>query len=86
MEVNIYEAKTRLSQLVERAMAGEEVVIAKAGTPMVRLVRIEGPSRRVLGAAAGMIDYRAGWDDPMTDAELEEFLGNRGVGPDETTA
>ena len=56
MEVNIYEAKTRLSQLVERAMAGEEVVIAKAGTPMVRLVRIEGPGRRVLGAAAGMID------------------------------
>ncbi len=66
-------------------MAGEEVVIARAGMPMVKLVRIEGSGRRVLGAAAGMIDYRAGWDDPMTDSELEDFLGNRGVGPDEIT-
>jgi len=67
-------------------MAGEEVVIAKAGTPMVRLVRIERPTGRVLGAGAGMVEYREGWDDPMTDAELEEFLGNREAGPDETTA
>jgi hypothetical protein len=35
VEINIYEAKTRLSQLIERALAGEEVIIAKAGKPMV---------------------------------------------------
>ncbi|MFN7932067.1 MAG: type II toxin-antitoxin system prevent-host-death family antitoxin [Bryobacteraceae bacterium] len=74
MEVNIYEAKTKLSQLIERAMMGEEVVIAKAGKPMVRLVRVDSPKKRKLGTAAGMIRYTPGWDDPLTDAELEKML------------
>jgi prevent-host-death family protein len=39
--VNLYEAKTQLSKLVERAAAGEEIVIAKAGKPMARLVPVE---------------------------------------------
>ena len=43
MEMNIYEAKTKLSQLIERAMLGEDVIIAKAGKPMVKLVRINSP-------------------------------------------
>ncbi len=73
MEINLSEAKTKLSQLVERAMAVEEE-------------RIERPAGRVLGAAEGMVKYREGWDDPMTDAELEEFLGTRGVVLDETVA
>lgn len=43
MEVNIYEyeAKTHLSKFIERALAGEEVIIAKDGKPLVKLVRIE---------------------------------------------
>jgi prevent-host-death family protein len=44
--VNLHAAKTHLSRLVDKAMAGEEVVIAKAGKPMVRLVPIETKSRR----------------------------------------
>lgn len=44
-QVNLYEAKTQLSSLVERAAAGEEIVIAKNGKPMARLVPL-GPSRR----------------------------------------
>lgn len=41
--VNIHEAKTQLSRLIERAIAGESLVIAKAGKPMVKLVRVEAP-------------------------------------------
>ncbi len=44
-QVNLYEAKTHLSSLVERAAAGEEIVIAKNGKPMARLVAL-GPSSR----------------------------------------
>jgi prevent-host-death family protein len=42
MQVNIHEAKTQLSKLIEKAMNGEEVVIAKAGKPMVKLTKIGG--------------------------------------------
>jgi len=75
MEVNIHEAKTRLSQLIERALTGEEVIIAKAGKPMVRLVVIQPKTKRILGSARGTIQYREGWDAPMTDEEFDEFLG-----------
>ena len=77
MEMNIYQAKTKLSQLVERAMLGEEVIIAKAGKAMVKLVRIDAPAKRTLGTAAGKISYSEGWDAPMTDGELEAFLVNK---------
>lgn len=42
--VNIHEAKTQLSRLIERAMAGEPLVIAKAGKPLVKLVRLGAPN------------------------------------------
>jgi prevent-host-death family protein len=42
--VNIHEAKTQLSRLIERALAGEPLVIAKAGKPLVKLVRLDAPS------------------------------------------
>jgi prevent-host-death family protein len=52
--VNIHEAKTHLSRLVEQAAKGREFVIAKAGKPMVRVVALEPPSaKRVLGFMAG---------------------------------
>ncbi len=75
MEVNLYEAKAKLSQLVERAMVGEEIIIAKAGKPMVKLVRLDVAPKRVLGSAVGTIEYRDGWDDSMSDEELDAFLG-----------
>ena len=50
-QVNIHEAKTHFSRLVERAAAGEEIVIAKAGEPRARLVPLEHP-RRNAGRAA----------------------------------
>ena len=76
MEVNIHEAKSNLSKLIERARAGDEVIIAKAGTPMVRLVPVDRPAKRVFGSAKGLITFKKGWDAPMTKRELDEFLGD----------
>ena len=75
MEVNIHEAKSNLSKLIERARSGDEVIIAKAGTPMVRLVPVDRPTKRVFGTAKGLIKFKKGWDAPMTDREVDEFLG-----------
>ena len=74
MEVNIHEAKTHLSRLIERALSGEEVIIAKAGNPLVRLVRIE-QDVPVLGSASGAFVLDESWSAPLTDGELEELFG-----------
>jgi len=76
VEVNIHEAKSNLSKLIERARAGDEVIIAKAGTPMVRLVPVEPPRKPIFGAAKGLIKFKKGWDAPMTKRELDEFIGD----------
>lgn len=56
--------------------AMEQYVIARAGKPVAKLVRIrvEG-RRRILGSAKGTIWYTKDWDSPMTGKELEEFIG-----------
>lgn len=69
-EVNIHEAKTHLSRLLERVQQGEEVVIAKAGKPIAKLVKVEQQSPRKLGTAKGTIKFLPGWDDPITEEEL----------------
>ncbi len=74
MEVNVHEAKTHLSRLIEKALAGEEVIIAKAGQPVVRLVAISPRAPRELGSAAGQITWQEGWHLPLSDAEMDEFL------------
>jgi prevent-host-death family protein len=74
MEVNIHEAKTHLSRLLEQVAAGEEVIIAKAGKPIARLVPIGVPTP-VLGGAAGTIIFHPGWDDPLTDEEICTLFG-----------
>ena len=74
MEVNIHEAKTQLSRLIERALKGEEVTIAKAGHPLVRLTPIQ-TEKPVLGSARGLVKITRGWDRPMTDEEVEDIFG-----------
>jgi prevent-host-death family protein len=74
-EVNIHEAKTHLSRLLARVSQGEEIIIAKAGKPVAKLVKIETKRKRVLGLATGTIKFTPGWDAPMTDEEFEEFIG-----------
>ncbi len=74
MEVNIHHAKTHLSRLIEKALTGEDVIIAKAGQPVVRLVAIAPQPKRELGSAAGQITWLEGWHLPLTDAEIDTFL------------
>lgn len=74
--VNIYEAKTNLSDLVERAAGGEEIIIAKAGVAKVKLVPIAQPKvLREPGLWEGKIWYAPDWDAPMTEEELKEWYG-----------
>jgi len=69
MSVNIHEAKTHLSRLVDRAAAGEEIVIARAGKPVARLVAYQPPvTARELGTARGQI-----WIAPDFDEVDEEI-------------
>jgi prevent-host-death family protein len=76
VEVNTHYAKTHLSRLIEEVMLGQEVIIARAGKPVARLVRVAPPGgKRQLGSARGRIVFRPGWDAPMTKTELERFLG-----------
>jgi prevent-host-death family protein len=75
VEVNIYEAKTHLSRLIERALQGEEVTIARAGKPLVRLTPIER-KKPILGGAAGIIRFSEDWDSLETNLDIEKtFYG-----------
>ena len=68
--VNMHEAKTHLSRLVERAGAGEEIVIAKAGKPMVRLVPCEpARKRREFGKYKGQIVMAPDFDELPADMQ-----------------
>jgi prevent-host-death family protein len=74
MEVNVHEAKTHLSKLLERVALGEEVVIAKAGTPVARLVPIAGKAKkRVLGTAKGDFVVPDDFNDPLPK-EIEDLF------------
>jgi prevent-host-death family protein len=74
VEVNVHEAKTHLSRLLVRAMAGEEVIIMRAGRPMVRLTPVETPPfRRRLGTAKGEIVIADDFDAPLPDDVIAEF-------------
>ncbi|MCM5572067.1 type II toxin-antitoxin system prevent-host-death family antitoxin [Burkholderiaceae bacterium FT117] len=61
--VNLYEAKTQLSALVERAANGEEIVIAKAGRPLARLVAFEPAPALKFGSLKGKIEVPEDFDD-----------------------
>ncbi len=75
MVLNLYEAKTRLSSLVEEAAAGAEIIIAKAGKPRAKLVPIRRAGRRRPGSAKGRIRIAADFDAPLPDALLDAFTG-----------
>lgn len=73
---NLYEAKTSLSRLVERAAGGEEIIIAKAGKPLARLVKFrETPARRKPGGWEGRIHVSEDFDEPLPDEILKAFQG-----------
>ena len=75
-KVNIYEAKTRLSQLVARASAGEDIVIARAGRPVARLTRLEPQARkRRLGVLDGRFRIPDDFNRPLPDRIIRAFEG-----------
>jgi antitoxin (DNA-binding transcriptional repressor) of toxin-antitoxin stability system len=74
--VNIYEAKTRLSQLVEEAASGRDVVIARAGRPVARLTRLVGTTRkRKLGVLDGQFRIPDDFNRSLPDDVLGSFEG-----------
>ena len=74
MEVNIHEAKTHLSRLLERVAMGEEVIIAKAGKPVAELVPFEKrPKIRWLGSAKGEFTVPDDFNDPLPK-EIEDLF------------
>ena len=75
--LNLYEAKSQLSALVEEASAGTEIVIAKAGVPRARLVPVKARARRRPGGSKGRIRIAADFDAPLPADVLVGFTGTK---------
>ena len=74
MEVNIHEAKTHLSKLLERVALGEEVIISEAGKPVAKLVPLSAaPKNRILGSAKGEFVVPDDFNDPLPK-EIEDLF------------
>ena len=73
--VSINEARTHLSRLVDEAARGEEIVIAKAGKPVARLVPLESLAPRRLGSLRGRIRIPGDFDAPLPEDALRMFEG-----------
>jgi prevent-host-death family protein len=74
VQVNIYEAKSKFSKLINQAIAGEEIIIAKSGKPVAKLVPFEKPPlQRKPGSAKGKIIIHDDFDAPLPEELLREF-------------
>jgi prevent-host-death family protein len=71
--VNVHEAKTHLSKLLARVEAGEELIIARAGQPVARLIPFARPGKRALGLDAGRGFIAADFDAPLPEDVLVDF-------------
>ena len=71
--VNIHEAKTHLSRLLRRAEAGEEIIIARGGTPVARLTAVASAKGRALGRDGGSFTVPQDFNDPLVPEILAEF-------------
>lgn len=74
--VNIDDAKTRLSQLVDKAASGEVVVVSRNGRPLVRITRLGEPKRSIrFGELKGKVSIGPDFDEPLPDDALAGFEG-----------
>jgi len=74
MQVNMHEAKTHFSRLVTKALAGEEVIVAKNGNPLVRISAISAPEGvRTPGLSKGAAKVAEDFNDPLPDSILNDF-------------
>ena len=71
--VNIHEAKTQFSKLLKRVAAGEEVIIARSGQPVAKLVPIEAAAERLLGLDKGLFDVPEDFDAPLPEEVQAAF-------------
>jgi len=74
VQVNIYEAKSNLSKLINQVIAGEEVIVAKSGNPVAKIVPFEKPAQnRKPGSAKGKLIISDDFDAPLPDDILQGF-------------
>ena len=75
--VNIYEAKTRFSELVDKAAAGEDVVISRHGKPLARITRLEADQKHRIkfGVLKGKLEVACDFDAPLPADVLAGFEG-----------
>lgn len=74
--INVHDAKTNLSKLLKKVEAGEEIVIARAGKPIARILPIQSTSKqRIPGSAIGMITISDSFYDPLPEDVLKDFEG-----------
>ncbi len=84
MQFSMLEAKSHLSKLVKAALAGEDVVIANHGKPVVRLVKLaDQPKTRGYGAWTGLIEMADDWDSPETNAAIAKLILDHPIVPQE---
>jgi prevent-host-death family protein len=73
--INIYEAKTQLSRLVEQAAAGKDVIIGRGGKPVARLTQLETMPRKIrFGLLKGKVKVGKDFDAPLPEEILAQFL------------
>lgn len=72
-EYGVHEAKTHFSKLLDKALAGEEVVVTRSGEPLVRLVPVQRRKKPNPGWAAGTVTLPEDFDDPMPDWFMDHF-------------
>ena len=74
--VNVHEAKTHLSRLLAQVEAGEEVIIARNGNPVARLVSCKKLGKRQFGSMKGLIKIDDRFFEPLSEEELAAWEGN----------
>ena len=74
-QVNVHEAKTHLSRLIDECERGEDIVIARGGKPAVRLVPIGNDAPLIIGLLKGQFTIPDDFDDPLPDDILDMFEG-----------
>jgi prevent-host-death family protein len=73
--VTVHDAKTNLSKLIAEALAGGDVIIARASTPAVRLVPVNSVGKRQFGALRGQIAIDSRFEESLPDEELAAWQG-----------
>lgn len=71
MKISVYEAKSKLSQMINKALEGEEVIITRRGEDTVKLVRVDGKKRGWIGMWEGQIEIPDSFFEPLE--EFEEY-------------